>query len=811
MKQNYYSLKEISEWTKDSSEVQIPAIQRGLVWKPKQVEFLWDSIFRGFPIGSFILYRPNKETDKLELMDGQQRYNAISLGFTEEEDPKSIVWIDLNPTMWEHSTREFLFRVTTKAHPWGFKSDEDCSRLSSSEIRNALGEFDMKKDTNIYNQKLSLIKTWPVNANKPVPLFMLMQAGEDTNNFDEFRNKLIGIIKESQFKIYGKKNIPEYLENTNLEEIWKRINIILKEDSKYIVPCNELPIEVIQDKVENLEIFFTRINKGGTPISNEDLAYASIKAYWPEIRTENDKVARYYMSPAKLAMLSFRLLMLSEDEWAKELKGNLSLSQIRDLSKSKDSMFGESIKQLYTPQHAGSLRNLLGIIDGWLDINSSKESTLKFLRTMIINKSPELYLLLMYWARLSVDHPEVFRLQPQEIKATVFTIRWFGINSYNIVQNIMAQTGEHKQVDLSIIKSAFCQSMYEGNLLHIYSPKELQDFFHIGKESSWHPLKTDGSGRWRDFFVHLMAGYGSYWIKEMLLYVERKYVNTEFPEYNPAEKDMWEDYNCPWDFDHIVARNWISGQQGRYREYDKIWLDGMGNIAAISYTANRSKNANPDYAEYEKSEEHKESLFFNSGVKELNSNITHEPEQSYKFAEISFERLVSIYNCIYDVMCPVVGMDSAELPDSLQMRKQIFESVVQQIKDAKIHFVAEDEQEYEVSRNEDWCRNWMSVGVAKGNFYASVAWTATWNSDGKANNTEIGIRKAPKTFMDHKLRNGLDEREYIKNHYDVKTENDWWYAYKDFSEICTFDKDTDVEEIVNVIVTELNNLIAEIS
>lgn len=790
--------------------MQIPAIQRGVVWKPKQVEFLWDSIFRGFPIGSFILYRPNKETDKLELMDGQQRCNAISLGFKVEEDPKSIVWIDLNPTMGEHSTREFLFRVTTKAHPWGFKNDEDCSRLSSSEIRNALLEFGMNEDTNIYKQELRLTETWLVNANKPVPLFMLMQAGEDTNNFDEFRNKLIDIIKKSRFKIYKEKNITEYLENiTYLKKIWHRIKDII---SNYRVPCNELPIEVIQDKIENLEIFFTRINKGGTPISNEDLAYASIKAYWPEIRTENDKVARDYMSPAKLAMLSFRLcLMLSEDELAKELKGNLSLAQIRDLSKSKDSKFGESIKQLYNPQHAGSLRNLLGIIDGWLDINDTPESTPKFLRTMIIHKSPELYLLLMYWAKLSVGLPKKFELQSQEIKATVFTIRWFGINSYNIVQNIMAQTGEHKQVDLSIIKSAFCQSMYEGNLLHIYSPKELQDFFHIGKESSWHPLKTDGSGRWRDFFVHLMAGYGSYWIKEMLLYVERKYVNTEFPEYNPAEKDMWEDYNCPWDFDHIVARNWISGQQGRYREYDKIWLDGMGNIATISYTANRSKNANPDYAEYEKSEEHKESLFFNSGVKELNSNITHELEQSYKFAEISFERLVSIYNCIYDVMCPVVGMDSAELPDSLQMRKQIFESVVQQIKDAKIHFVAEDEQEYEVSRNEDWCRNWMSVGVTKGNFYASVAWTATWNSDGKANNTEIGIRKAPKTFMDHKLRNGLDEREYIKNHYDVKTENDWWYAYKDFSEICTFDKDTDVEEIVNVIVTELNNLIAEIS
>ena len=37
------------------SLVDIPALQRGLVWKPKQVELLWDSLLRGFPIGLFML------------------------------------------------------------------------------------------------------------------------------------------------------------------------------------------------------------------------------------------------------------------------------------------------------------------------------------------------------------------------------------------------------------------------------------------------------------------------------------------------------------------------------------------------------------------------------------------------------------------------------------------------------------------------------------------------------------------------------------------------------------------------------------
>ena len=45
-----WTLKEMSNWTRIDSEVKIPAIQRGLVWKPHQVELLWDSILahRGY-------------------------------------------------------------------------------------------------------------------------------------------------------------------------------------------------------------------------------------------------------------------------------------------------------------------------------------------------------------------------------------------------------------------------------------------------------------------------------------------------------------------------------------------------------------------------------------------------------------------------------------------------------------------------------------------------------------------------------------------------------------------------------------------
>jgi uncharacterized protein with ParB-like and HNH nuclease domain len=68
-----FSLQQISLWTKSNSNVSLPALQRGLVWKPAQVELLWDSILRGFPIGSFMFSDITKGdgTTKYYLMDAR--------------------------------------------------------------------------------------------------------------------------------------------------------------------------------------------------------------------------------------------------------------------------------------------------------------------------------------------------------------------------------------------------------------------------------------------------------------------------------------------------------------------------------------------------------------------------------------------------------------------------------------------------------------------------------------------------------------------------------------------------------------------
>ncbi len=87
-----FNLEEISQRKKENRKVEISTFQRGLVWKPRQIELLWDSILRGFPIGAFTLSESdtsdNNGNKSWYLMDGQQRFYAIGLGLEDS------VWND---------------------------------------------------------------------------------------------------------------------------------------------------------------------------------------------------------------------------------------------------------------------------------------------------------------------------------------------------------------------------------------------------------------------------------------------------------------------------------------------------------------------------------------------------------------------------------------------------------------------------------------------------------------------------------------------------------------------------------------------
>lgn len=187
-----FTLEEIAGWCNtQNSEIEIPPLQRGLVWKPKQVELLWDSILRGFPIGSFMLSEGKEQTKSYSLLDGQQRYNAIAIAYNNKGQNKdeSILWIDIKHE--KNNNRKFWIKASTSAHPWGY--DDEHKRLSAGKCRTALNDFGLS-ESDFYTDGIDLKQAWPVCSDTPIPLFLFLEA--DTTSEDSFVQDIIARIEK---------------------------------------------------------------------------------------------------------------------------------------------------------------------------------------------------------------------------------------------------------------------------------------------------------------------------------------------------------------------------------------------------------------------------------------------------------------------------------------------------------------------------------------------------------------------------------------------------------------------------------------
>lgn len=99
-----------------SGEIRVPGFQRSFVWEPQQAALLMDSIYKGYPFGSILLWRtgtvlnseknlggfslpaPEKDYPIDYVLDGQQRITSLFATFQngiagDDEDPE--VWLPI--------------------------------------------------------------------------------------------------------------------------------------------------------------------------------------------------------------------------------------------------------------------------------------------------------------------------------------------------------------------------------------------------------------------------------------------------------------------------------------------------------------------------------------------------------------------------------------------------------------------------------------------------------------------------------------------------------------------------------------------
>ena len=766
--------------------IKIPALQRRLVWKPRQVELLWDSILRGFPIGSFTLsesdssdrgYTKDSSKDNtLYLIDGLQRFNSIGIGYDDPvwskestEEPTTVLWIDIANEYETNSSRKFWIRATTKYHPWGYENNDNCNTLSASDRREAMECFGFE-GKKIYEEFISLKDTWPHKAKLPIPLHLFLRLDVTTDDNilakKDFSDRIIVEIEEKAPDEWKKKFWGEENKKTS-RNIIEELYDVFNEVRDYSISGTILRNEVINkdakegnlnnEKSTDLEVLFNRLGTGGSQITQSELMYSAITAYWGAIKSKNEDLAKEYMPPENLVILAFRLALTHEDANT-NLASTPSIPKIRKLKNDKE--FKNILIKLYEERLFEILKKVDDMISG-----DDVDKTPTILKLDIYKNHQELMLLLMYIADKNLD------LENNFVRALAFYITWFGLKGKEnkiillVFQHIKIANSDNAKD--SILKALF-ECVYNEHIMRIPNLNNL----NVGEKL------TDQE---ENVLNHLKYNHN------FLFFAQRSYLNNTFKNYKPVTSFDWQDHNRPWDIDHIVPQSWINARGGKYKAECMDYLNSVGNLAPIPFEENRAKNADANWDYYNNNSD--KLYFAQDWISGINNQIRHNKESTEKFIQFCKTRMKSMYNNCNEAIFKHINLDIKLTPENKSLipknalkRRDFIEYLRknEMLKDFRLYYVDEyssTDIEMDVTKIIDWSRRWISLGYIVNGFMVSIT-----SSDGVT--YEIGLRTHP----NDKIRN----KEVFDNNKDlfdrigvdglIESQNDWWYWEKDFTE-----------------------------
>lgn len=643
------------EETKPSVRACVPSLQRGAVWSPRQVELLWDSLLRGFPVGSLIICKHLQGQKDIQakygecinpthhLLDGQQRSNAIALGFVDplkQKNIRDILWLDINPKEYlerRDSTRSFLVRVTTVAHPWGYKPNDSTDILPALQMRDALKSFGWRdaNDKQISGKSMrpSPSEAWPLESKMPIPLGWLLEAGMNSTNSSEFWIKLKYKleccnqfeINDNYYKIIEKclDFISNQENSIHLESIYKAFARVL--NAKIVLL--ELPNEVLwqetpqelfaveeKEKITNVEHLFQRLNSNGTPLHPDDKIYSMIKAYWPSFEKPIRSNQLKHIPDAKFAGVIIRAALTLSD--ADNLHPALDVNKIRQIARGqneKEKLYKNALDEFLSfddEDTISKVQKCCELIDYWLLYRRKDQEfgVPAFIRSEIAYRSSEVYLLIFWLAKIQLD---IFLWDlslakkntasiSKRITAIATAIHWFGINHEPIVKHIFSKINlgaAHGVINDSMFIGVFDEKI-KNNIVSLH-PSDIENY-------ELHENNDIKSWRWGGYidlleknnprkanFIRLMHRGKSSRMASLLAYVQRDYMHDQFLNYDPSNIAFWEGYNKPWDYDHILAISLLSNKRvdNEYMLVCREFANTLGNLRLVPFEENRSDQA----------------------------------------------------------------------------------------------------------------------------------------------------------------------------------------------------------------------------
>lgn len=414
-----WQLPELAEKQPLPCQAILPALQRGAVWKPQQVEALWDSLVRGFPIGAFLLapydasrgnrnflYQQTSKTTATQgdnnlphyhLLDGQQRANAIALGFlnlwtSSSPHAQAALWVDLEPPK-AQDERAFVFRVVTRSHPWGYRDQNPGQRLEAKHRRAAWEAYRQARAAHANDEltlisQLNLTEVWPWDAKAPVPFPFILQAvaSGKADVWQKVHDQLQNLPywpdnqqlpcftgEDWKSKVLGLLNKP----SDHLERLIAGLQRLLGmgRHAPTLIPAVVLPGEVMHtpalDKPDSpeaaeaeappqdpIETLFIRVNAGGVVLSGEELVYSLLKATWPQAQDLVESIKQTFMPPSRMVLLSARLMLARAERESERAPGPLGVERFRRLIHGQDRQAPNFFQDLQNFWESGAARQL---------------------------------------------------------------------------------------------------------------------------------------------------------------------------------------------------------------------------------------------------------------------------------------------------------------------------------------------------------------------------------------------------------------------------------------------------------------------
>lgn len=620
----------------------LPNVQRGFVWKPSQIENLWDSLLRKFPSGA-IISKPNGN-NAFQLLDGQQRTTSIALGFANIEgknngvdvlrsSTKSVrIFIDMRKPDPEREGRAYAFRVITRSHPWGYQRADNTKPIETNNKSKALklwGKIDPFADD-------VLESAYPWDAVGPLPLNIFTQAALKGVELGQLRQDLLRWV-QSVSTLTSDAGIATWLEDHKLsvnnksariheelytvEEIYKKIREMV---DGYTIPVQPLSESVLEDdgsdscsdsksiksdngergdeeEADEIEEVFVRLNSAGTPLGGEELNYSIIKAkVGQDFQKKIEKACEGIMKPARLITIAFRLYQKSIDDdsinlrikpkqFQREMRNHMKFVEFID----------EKILENELLESVRSILKFGEVMSGYKkSIDDYRLSYPLFIKVAAASQGEIMFMLMYRLLFGGSKRPDIFVYGSDEHRKMIGVIlifMWHGKDARSRHNKLLEQVWEsvknlqfkemwsNKLISVAMGRGADSDSRPKFELKPI--PMKSTFFGVIGKVQKNSKIwdRIYDSMEYVEFFKNVMCN------RDLLLWIQREFLSDQ--RFFREELFRLDDTDVPFDWDHISPENLVKNKRNLPAPLKDIYYEPC-NLRAWPYQLNRSDQDN---------------------------------------------------------------------------------------------------------------------------------------------------------------------------------------------------------------------------